>query len=268
MNKIRIGPSDGKERVSNESSVIVLHQFPRTSRAPNGSPFPIKVETFLRMNKLEYVSDFKNFFGPKGKSPWITDSSGKPVADSEFIIQHLIREHELQMPDLTPEEKAVALGMRSILEDNLYFVLSAENCIYGDLGKLVKMFPRVVHQHKAFNLLQSAVVMKMKWTLGRQAKAQGIGLHSQEEIRTLGIADLEAVSSWLGEKLFMMGPLPCALDCSTFGFLAVLFYNYPEDHYFRSEAEKRFPNLKMYAERMRETFWPDWDDILAKEVST
>ena len=49
MNKIRIGPSDGKERVSNESSVIVLHQFPRTSRAPNVSPFPIKVETFLRM---------------------------------------------------------------------------------------------------------------------------------------------------------------------------------------------------------------------------
>ncbi len=54
----------------------------------------------------------------------------------------------------------------------------------------------------------------------------------------------------LGEKLFMMGPHPCALDCSAFGFLSVLFYNYPEDHYFRVEAEKRFPNLKMFAERV------------------
>jgi Glutathione S-transferase N-terminal domain len=87
MNKIRIGPAEGKERVENENSVIVLHQFPRTSRAPSFSPYPIKVETFLRMNKLEYVSDFKNFFGPKGKCPWITDTDGKAVADSEFIIQ-------------------------------------------------------------------------------------------------------------------------------------------------------------------------------------
>jgi hypothetical protein len=50
----------------------------------------IKVETFLRMNKIEYTSDFKNFFGPKGKCPWITDTKGRAVADSEMIIEHLV----------------------------------------------------------------------------------------------------------------------------------------------------------------------------------
>ena len=58
------------------------------------------------------------------------------------------------MPELTPEQKAVARGLKSILEDNFYFVAQAENCIHGDLGTMVKMFPRVIPQHKAFNLIQ------------------------------------------------------------------------------------------------------------------
>ena len=36
--------------------VIILHQFPRGKNAPSPSPYPIKVETFLRMNKIAYTS--------------------------------------------------------------------------------------------------------------------------------------------------------------------------------------------------------------------
>ena len=95
-----------------------------------------------------------------------------------------------------------------------------------------------------------------------QAKAQGIGRHSQEEVRALGLEGLEAISVWLGEKLFMMGPFPCALDCSAFGFLSVVFNAFPKEHFFRAEAERRFPNLKSYVERVKENYWPDWNDIL------
>jgi len=98
-----------------------------------------------------------------------------------------------------------------------------------------------------------------------QAKAQGLGKHSREEIRTIGMNDLEAISVWLGEKLFMMGPFPCALDCSAFGSLCVIFNALPKDHFFRSEAEKRFPNLKSYVERIKDTYWPDWDELLSQE---
>lgn len=38
----------------NCKGVIVLHQFPRIKYAPSPSPFPMKLETFLRMNKLPY----------------------------------------------------------------------------------------------------------------------------------------------------------------------------------------------------------------------
>jgi hypothetical protein len=63
----------------------------------------------------------------------------------------------------------------------------------------------------------------------------------------------------------MMGSAPCPLDCTVFGFLAVVFYVFPHDYYFRREAEVRFPNLKAYADRIKKTYWPDWDELLAKE---
>jgi len=86
----------------------------------------------------------------------------------------------------------------------------------------------------------------------------------REEVRAIGISDLEALSAWLGNKPYMMGSAPCPLDSTVFGFLALFFYAFPEDYYFRVEAEKRFPNLKAYAERIKNTYWPDWDEILNK----
>jgi hypothetical protein len=38
--------------------VVVLHQFGRASFCPNPSPYPIKLETFLRINNIKYVNDF------------------------------------------------------------------------------------------------------------------------------------------------------------------------------------------------------------------
>ena len=43
-----------------EKPVIILHQFPRAKDCPIPSPFALKVETFLRMNKLSYTSGIWN----------------------------------------------------------------------------------------------------------------------------------------------------------------------------------------------------------------
>lgn len=86
----------------------------------------------------------------------------------------------------------------------------------------------------------------------------------RDEVREIGLNDLEAISKWLGSKPYMMGDAPCSLDCSVFGFLGVLFYNFPEDYFFRKETESRFPNFRPYVERIKTTYWPDWDELLSK----
>ncbi len=87
----------------------------------------------------------------------------------------------------------------------------------------------------------------------------------RDEVRAIGMSDFEALSTWLGSKPYMMGDSPCALDCSAFGFLAVFYYIFPETYYLRKETEEKYPNLKAYTQRMRDTFWPDWDELLAKD---
>ncbi len=51
--------------------------------------------------------DFKKPTGPTGKSPWITDDDGQAVSDSQLVIEHLMRKHNIQV---------------SILENFFFFV--------------------------------------------------------------------------------------------------------------------------------------------------
>ena len=43
-----------KKRQAYPKDVVILHQFPPGLRAPSASPFVLKLETWLRMAKIEY----------------------------------------------------------------------------------------------------------------------------------------------------------------------------------------------------------------------
>ena len=59
-----------------------------------------------------------------------------------------------------------------------YFVLVAENYVYGDVKFLLSQYPRFVPQ-SAPDFLQTFVVKRIKAKLTKQAIAQGIGRHSR-----------------------------------------------------------------------------------------
>ncbi len=51
-------------------NTVVLHMFKRSKIKPNGSPFVMKLETFLKMAGIDYEVDFEQPLGGKGKTPW------------------------------------------------------------------------------------------------------------------------------------------------------------------------------------------------------
>jgi len=55
------------------------------------------------------------------------------ISFASITIVHNTSKHDIKMLELTPEQASIARGLRAILEDNLYFVLVAENCIHGDM---------------------------------------------------------------------------------------------------------------------------------------
>ena len=87
----------------------------------------------------------------------------------------------------------------------------------------------------------------------------------REDLHYIGLNNLESLSNYLGTKPYLMGNAPSVIDCTAFGFLVWVLCVFPPDYFFRKECERRFPNLRSYVERIKKTYWPDWEECLAKE---
>lgn len=250
--------TDFRVMTAEEDYKIVLHTLDRGPTAPSGSPYVIKLETFLRMAKLKYDLDFKKPFSKKGKTPWIT-YNGEEIADSQIIQEYLSEKHGINFSShLTPEEKAVARGMRAILEDHFYYAFCLDQWVYNDVKHVLNYFaPLPIPK-----IFVPLVLNKWKRNMTRDCIGQGMGRHTQAEVERMGREDLQSVSIFLGEKPYMMGDKPTELDCLVFGMTVMSFYTAPPTcPYYKAVAED-FPNLKRHLDRIKEEYWPDWDDCL------
>lgn len=65
----------------------------------------------------------------------------------------------------------------------------------------------------------------------RRGYDQGVGRHSQEEVRHLMSKYLKSVSISLGHKKYFGGDELCQEDCGIFGVLAQCLWDAPESPY-------------------------------------
>lgn len=234
--------------------MVILHGLGKGIYTPSLSPFVMKLATYLRMAKIPYQMDFTEPFGPKGKSPWIT-INGESIGDSQLVMEYLGQHFNRDSSShLTEEQKAVAWTFSIMIDEHICWCLRDWRWVL-DAGR---------------GVIQSANIPPMKkWILfpanrRRQIQAmkvQGIGRHSHQEIQSFVIKDLRAISKYLGKKPFLMGDKPCEVDCSVFGSLVQIKYNYPGSPY-TDLLENEFANLGAYVVRMKELLWPDWDKCL------
>ena len=108
-------------RKAGRDGVVLLHQMPPNGRVLNVSPACLKLETYLRMCRIPYESDYSFKMSSKGKVPWI-EYDGRAVADSNFIVPFLNEEFSVD-PDahLSDVEKAISRTMLVTLEENTYW---------------------------------------------------------------------------------------------------------------------------------------------------
>jgi glutathione S-transferase len=116
--------------------------------------------------------------------------------------------------------------------------------------------------------LQGVVFSLTSSKLSSQAKAQGLGRHSKPEVEKMCLDDLRAVSAHLGGKHFMFGNEPCLLDAVVFAFVTGAITSPDEDDGPIKKAimgeDAELANLKQHFDRMKEKFYPDWDELLWK----
>ena len=234
--------------------MITLYQFAPAFGLPNASPFCMKLETYLRMAGLPFeippASMQQLMKAPKGKMPYIEDD-GRLLADSSLIIDYLKQRYGDRLDAwLDAEQRAIALALARLIEENLYWALLHTRWIDPAGWALTR---------EAFF---GATPAALKWFvpglarrgLRQQLHGHGMGRHAAAQIIAIGQRDITALADFLGDKPYFMGTEPCALDASAYATLANLIWPPLESELKRHAAS--YPQLESYCWRMRQRYYP------------
>ena len=225
--------------------MIVLHQYPPSFNLPSLSPFCIKVEFFLKLAKLPYQIQVERnpAKGPKGKMPFIVD--GMEIADSSFILDHLIQKYQLDHLDIhCPMQKAQSLAFKTMIEESLYFVLLYSRWIdpngFAVIEKeFMPLFPPLVGR---------PFLAYLRKNLTTQANAHGMARHSVEEVYKIGQRQIVALSMLLGEKDHFFEEKISIFDATAYSFLSTILKQ-PIDSPLKFTLQQN-SNLIHYVERL------------------
>lgn len=231
--------------------MIALYQFEPAFGLPNASPFCMKLENYLRMSGLPFkLAPNANIMkAPKGKMPYIEDN-GRVIGDSTLIIDYLKKTYGDKLDaKLTAQQRAVALSMQRLMEENLYWAAVYSRWFEPAGWRLT----RQAFFGKLPPPLKALVPRLARRGLKRQLHGHGMGRHSSEEIYAIGKADITALADFLGEQPFFMGAEPTSLDATAYAFLANLLWA-PVDSPLSRHAASR-PNLEAYCQRMKTRYY-------------
>ena len=233
--------------------MITLHQFPRTWGIPNLSVFCVKVETYLRMNKLPHeIVESLPLKGPRGKLPYLVDE-GRKLSDSRLILNYLKTKYgDNDQAFLSLEQQGIAKAYQRLLEEHLYWSgmitrwnYSEENwqtnkqAIFGGLPPVARDLAAALYR------------MKIK----SQIKGHGIGRLDYEEMFGLAKEDVDSLADFLGSKDYFMGAKPCSLDACAYGVL-VNTLACPIESPLKDYALSK-QNLLDYCRRIQAEFFPE-----------
>lgn len=222
------------------------------------APFPLKLETWLRMAQIPYEFVIANDpnKGPKGKSPWIEYGPVR-MGDSSLIIEYLEQRFGIDLDArLSEQQRALAVTVQRMLEE--HFHQCFEHQLFFGKGGAERL------QEFAATMpipLRWLVPTVLKSVFTKQLHARGMGRHSEEVIIAQGKSDLDALSVLLGDQPYFLGDEPSSIDACVFGFLGVSLYVAGDNPLYRYVAT--IENLVRYCERMRARYFPETLSTLA-----
>merc|ERR1712088_437576 len=197
--------------------------------------------------------------------------NGEEIADSNAIIETLGKKFEKEMPaELTQEQKNVQHAMIAMVENHLHWTI-----VYWrskDVENILKGYKLNLQTAIGSKAPASILNFYFKYTFCRKGlkkvRANGMGVHTAEEIETFGKKDLQTLSEMLGEKEFFFGDEPAMLDMVVFSHVAQLVmvdkeFSCPLRDYLEADCK----NLVGLVNRMKDRCWADhWDNATGEEM--
>jgi len=255
-----------------EEDMVYLFQFTRSPQIPSISPFCLKLESWLKLHGIKYQNvDHKcKFRSKKGLLPFI-ELNGEEIADSNMIIETLSKKFEKEMPaELSQDQKNVQHAMIAMVENHLHWTT-----VYWrskDVDNILKGYKLNLQTAIGSKAPASILNFYFKHTFCRKGlkkvRANGMGVHTSEEIENFGKKDLQTLSEMLGEKEFFFGDEPAMLDMVVFSHVAQLVmvdkeFSCPLRDYLEADCT----NLVGLVNRMKDRCWGDhWANATGEEM--
>lgn len=234
--------------------MIKLYNFGPFGELPDPSPYCVKVDAYMRMAGLEFecVPGMDNLKkAPKGKLPYIEDQ-GKLVADSSFIIAYLKEQYGDSLDQqLTDEQRAVSHACIKMMDENTYWCLVWGRWVSDEIWPQLKenFFGAVPA------IIRNLVAAKIRKGVIKNLHGQGIGRHSEEEIKSIMSRDLQALSDLLGDKSYFFGEQASTLDAVAYGFLSQFILAPLQSSL--TQIAKGYPNLVSFCHRIQKAYYGD-----------
>ena len=226
--------------------MINLYQWPSDGKLPNGGFFCMKLESYLRLQKLEHKVHSVSSFGksPKQTMPYI-ERDGVYTSDSQLIIDELeSKSKEALNAHLTEDQRAQAHAYQMMLEEHLIPIVIYFRW-YPDSGW--RQFSRIMF-HGAPALVRVMIGGLLRGKRLRAMHSTGLSRHSVDELVLFARRDLSAISRLLGDKDYFFNGKPSLLDIVAYTVVSNILMGGVEMPLIGEV--KKYPNLVSHAERM------------------
>ena len=238
--------------------MITIYGYVPAWGLPDISPFVTKTVNYLTMAGLpfEYKSQDLGRLGtdsPTAKLPYIIDD-GLQVNDSTRIIQYLQDTYGDKLDThLSATDKAIGLAFQRMVEEYTYWSGVIEPR-WPTVEKFKIYVPYIVGGPQLEELPQEVqdALLAFRDKIHDEHLKQGMGLREHDDVVRCLQEDLDAISTFLGDKPFFLGEEPTSYDAtiySTFRHVADVPWDWAGRDYARSKT-----NLVAYADRMRARF--------------
>jgi glutathione S-transferase len=213
----------------------------------------MKTEVQLKMAEIPYrLERGAPEHGPKGKIPYIVEAHQK-LGDSTFIRAHIEKTYAIDLDrGLTPDMRARSWAIERMVEDHLYWAV-----LHNRWMDDANFAAGPAH---FFDTLPSGLREDARTEARRHVadmlQGHGLGRHSREEIEHLGCRSVAALATLLGNKAFLMGPAPSAVDATAFAMIASL--TAPVFHSALKDFAEARGNLCSYRDRMMGEYYPSY----------
>ena len=235
-------------------SPLEVYTFSPRWGLPTTGPFALKLLAWLNEAGIDYVQRFEDRpgKGPLGKSPWI-EHDGQRLGDSDAIIAHLAKLHDLPDPFAVPDgERALRLALKLAFEERFHQILEWELFVHPAGAAEVRAIVREALPPPVDWLISAGMIRHFT----RQLHARGIGRLPPQAIADEGERLLDMVDALLGSGTAWLSgaDAPDIVDFAAWGQLAPML-SWPMQTPVAMAAKAR-PALMRWHEAMLARYVP------------